>query len=208
MVTDYSDYTTDELCKFSGEPIDSCFCPECLRCDENPPWHQWDDNEIETTNAELTVQYVREQIKLMTETVRKANRTMAFNVKGSKASSGGRGGKKANGIPFLDIGDLSKDKKRCKISWAGDPAEANNNQDWAAVSMKITSEASGMKRLWTLGENNPSFEVLANEMGEDAEQWIGREVFLFIEEHPVTEQKYIRVEVIPAEESKKKAATK
>jgi hypothetical protein len=181
------------FCKRTGQSKDTCFCEDCIREDAyTPPAWTQEQNEIETANVDMTVQYVREQVKLITETVRKANRHMAFNVKGGKATNGK---KKQNGLPFLTIDDLSADKKRAKITWAGDPSEAGNNQDWARVTVKLEFSESGMKRLWTLGETNPCMDAMVSMMGEDAERWTGKELFLFTETHPVNEQKHIRVEM-------------
>lgn len=193
----------DEREQFSDSLNDHpawCFCPDCGGGEGG---EATEENEETDWLLYETVYYVTHQIKLLTDTVRKANRTMAFNVKGNAAPRDTRGGRKNNGLPFLDIPDLNKDKKRCVILWAGDPREAGNFQDWARVSVKIEAIESKTKRIWTLGETNPSMDVLVTGLGEDAEGWKGREVFLWLEEDVVTEKKYIRIEVITEQETKK-----
>lgn len=162
-----------------------------------PPWHEWPDDE-ETDSVELTVNYVREQIRLITETVRKANRQpeMLNRSKGHTNKS-----KKKNGLPWLDVNDLPRDKVRMRIEWAGEPSEADA-PDWGVVTLKLEYvEIRGKKVLWTLSDNNPCLDYLENELGSEEKDWAGREVFVWKEKVGIAEKEYIRVEIAATEAS-------
>jgi hypothetical protein len=133
---------------------------------------------------------------------------MAFQVN-SGNNGGGRSDtrRKSKGLPFLDPDkDLGADKRRIKILWAGDPKEANVHGDWALVTLKLQSVTSGAKRLWTLGGNNPSLDVLLSALGNEASAWKDRELYMWSDNNNPSETPYVRAEVIPADASVQTAA--
>ena len=183
------------FCSNSGQPKDTCFCEKCLLEESsNAPAWQPPDETSEPQNAELTVNYVLEQIKLLTDTVRKANRTMARgSVKQQPA-------KAQNGIQRLELKDLNSDKKRCVLEWAGDPSEIGVNFDWALVAIKFRAIASGVKRTYTMGEGNPILDCLDAAFGEgwekDSSRWEGREFMLWKVKEGILEKEFIRLAVL------------
>lgn len=187
-----------DICPNSGQPKDLCWCEACLN-DDDPPWHEWNDNKIVTDDDTMTVTYVREQIKLITETVRKANRIPMERNGNKRGSSNAQPQRPQNGVQRLELKDLSIDKKRLTIMWAGDPSEAGVNAEWAVVSVKFQSVASGLKRIYTLGDNNPCLDCLEAGFGTDEKQWRGREIFAWKDVVGVQEKEFIRFACIDAE---------
>lgn len=162
--------------------------------------------EFEPANVDLTVQYVVEQLRLITVTVKKANRTpMATNDRRQPTGGGGnRAGqqqtrKPSDGIARLEVSELSNKRKIAfEIEWAGDPAKVGPAYDWMRVSVKLRSINKGVKRMYTVGDNNPVCDVLYAGLGSDWSQWTRRTVLAWKAIVQPNEKQYIRLQVVEA----------
>jgi hypothetical protein len=184
-----------------------------LKRDVDPPWwakiggketpqqsetqkHETDsedsaDSETESWLVEETVEYIKKQIQLITETVRKANRVMPRN-------SGGGSGRQQNGLEYLKTGHLTTDKKLFNILWAGTHEDAGlPNKYNHALVVKVENDTTKVRYLMSLSDNSPVLETMDNDLGKDETQWKGRSVYLFNEVDEITEKKFMRAEVKP-----------
>lgn len=194
-----------------------CFCTECGG-NGDPVSH--DDTELNGT-VDTTVAFIRRMVRDTTRTVWQANRQynnyernyddMSFDVNGTgnNSGSGGRNrSQKQKGLPFLDPEkDLGADKRRVKVLWAGDPKEANIHAEWARVTLKLESLNSKARRLWTLGGSNPSLDLIIYGCGNDAHGWVNREFWMWCDKNNPSETPFVRLEVIPTDESVTASAT-
>jgi hypothetical protein len=183
-----------------------CFCTECGG--GGKPDAELDDA------VDTTVTFIKKMVRDTTRTVLQVHRRynhyernydMSFYVGTDNGGGGGRNNARAQrqkGLPFLDPQkDLGADKRRVKILWAGDPKEANVHAEWARVTLKLESINSKARRLWTLGGSNPSLDVLVNALGNDAHQWVNRELWMWCDTNNPSETPFVRMEIIPTDES-------
>ncbi len=145
------------------------------------------DNKIEDV-----CNFVLHGIKNLTNTIKENHNNMPRDAKQ---------GEKRNGLSFLKIDNLSTDKKLFTIKWAGTHNDAGmSNQFKHSLLAKI--EDATQNRFWlSLAEDAPVLETLDNELGKDETQWNGRQIYLFLEQHKINENKYMRCEVRPSSET-------
>lgn len=103
-----------------------------------------------------------------------------------------------NGLNFLKTEHLTTDKQIFIIRWAGTHEDAGmQNKYNAELLCKVEKKNGGAKWLLSLNSDSPVLKVLDEKLGHDETQWKDKEVYLFNEVHPVTEAKYMRVEIVP-----------
>lgn len=177
----------------------------CLRsdCDDKRDYDPTDDE---------TVRFVKKSVRIISRTVLQAYRPlnhyereyddMAFTINKHATEPGNdsrSGERKSKGVKLLNVDDdLSEEKRRCKITWAGDPKEANGPK-WAAVTVRLEAVNSKRERLWNLSTSNPNLDVLITGFGNDAHQWVDREVWLWRDDNNPSRTPYIRSETIPTD---------
>lgn len=201
-----------------------CFCKECGGDGDNVASHDEPgevfrgDSELSATVDE-TVALIRATVRNITRTVLQAYRhlnhyernfeQMSFDLSNRGGNNTGRvGERRSKGLPFLDAQkDLGADKRRVKILWSGDPKDANVNATWAVVTLKLESVNSRVRRLWTLGQSNPCLDVLIQHIGSDAHKWWNRELWMWCDTNNPSETPFVRMEVIPLDETVAATAT-
>lgn len=173
-----------------------CFCEECR--EKTDAVAEAPEPEANEELAAYTANYVLEQIRLMTATVRKANRTpMAQRQSGARTAP--QPERKNDGIQRLEASELSNQRKIAfQIEWAGDPSKVGPSYDWMRVSVKLRSVNKGIKRIYTVGDNNPVCDVLYSACGHDVSAWVGRIVLAWRAIVQPSEKQYVRFTVVPA----------
>jgi len=121
--------------------------------------------------------------------------------RGNTATPARDDAKKVNGIPRIELDELTGDKKRIKFLWAGDPKELRITGDWATLSVKFQAVASGVKRTYTMGNNNPCLHALDAAFGGEGWEkkpatYEGREGYIWKAIVGVLESEFIRMSVI------------
>lgn len=171
---------------------ETCFCSECVDSEQH---YSGGDGEYVAPLVDQICEFVEQHISKISLRIREelGEKAMAFGQTGTRPQ---------NGLTNLKNEDLPADgtKVKFQILWAGTHAELgmDNKYNYAGL-LKIQKVGSGLRRMWPLSENNPSFGILTEELPKNEKEWIGRELNLFIHEQEITEKKFIRCEVLPKE---------
>jgi len=162
-----------------------CYCSFCRGDIETP-----DENEVLNAIADFIEKTTANITRTVLQTYRKENHSMLQRTNAPAAAKG-------SGLPYLKIENLTTDKQRAKILWAGDPKELGGNRFNNIVVLKLEFKVSGRKYLWGLKNENPNLDTLCAGMTEDENTWTDREIDLFLEVKKIDEKKYVRCEVVP-----------
>lgn len=101
--------------------------------------------------------------------------------------------KKGSGLRYLSAEMLSTTHQLATIADARVQDDTfRKGQECVVVKLKFKGEFI----LWTLREGNPNLEALGDAMGDDEQQWKGRDIELYLEVDNFDGKSWIRSEVV------------
>lgn len=166
-----------------------CFCALC-RGEDSPAAdarrardaaldrNEWEeDQEILQQTRAAASNYNTEENEMLT---RGGGETTA--AKSNRSSQPG-------GLPWLKPANLSTERRTLSILMAR--AEKDR---WGNQSVVLKVRYDGTLYLWQPNAKNPNYDLLIDILGSDETKWAGNEVVAHLEQDPLTEVYWIRVE--------------
>lgn len=165
---------------------------------------------IEEWEAEKICNEVESLLKLITFKVRMEHEEVIIK-KRKKEHQEASSGSSANGLEYLGIKHLNDNKdseaSRFKILWAGTPEAAGvQNKYEVTAAVKVERISSHQRYWWMLSSENPNLDFLLDNIGEDTEHWVSKELLIFVYVEMPSEKKFVRAEM--AAPQQKAAAAK
>lgn len=156
-----------------------------------PP--HWTDNGI---TIDSLVAEVKSRIRSITQFVREEGTLINYN-KPQDGTSRNRSSQ-STGIPKLTVQNLTFDKRKARVL-----ATRNYDGKWGMqVGLKIAY--AGQTYIWYLNVpdavgRNPNFDFLINQFGQDENNWVDGEFYLYLENDEFSNQNRIRCAAVEKE---------